>query len=494
MNNDVGLEIFVDNFSKSINSSFSVDDIKKELLPLKIKVSKEDIISILDSNPQIISLYNCQFIHKVVFFENYLFSIFPTKYEVVNKIMIIGHRCVPFVDFEKPPHEIEFFFNNEKIPKKTFEMQTSFVYDFYSLFGEEYISQYWESDIANENKYFLDDPFSLPTKIKLTVLDMSKVYEMLGFNFGDRFLCKVFDRFNLSVSLEFTKNEEKNPFKKTTYAKKQEKWYENFEKYLCKIIKYYGPCCSIDEQLMFLFFSGKTLFSNKFAGSTEEFLRKSNKFDFELFGIERRIWFKKETIPLVGNWNKALFYTDDDKINFNFVFGNPLTEGVIISFFLDSFFTGETDKTALFDRIIPKKNFFTEETILNIIVFFEKEYLNLKKNYNKFADFDRGTLRHQTLNLYAEIFSFICDIADTSIRLTSLPTQQIVILSQLFSHVNQIIEALLQSDIISDEELQSFAVSVESMEFTFQDIYEELVASIENQQSKNFFIVKKREN
>ncbi|MGL4982705.1 MAG: hypothetical protein ACRC4W_07645 [Treponemataceae bacterium] len=491
MNSNVGLEVFVDSFSKSFNSSFSVDTVQKELSDIKIKAKKDDIICALNNNPQILNLNENLFINKIVFFENYFFSILPTKYEITNNIMIIGHRCVPFADFDKLPHEIEFFFENEKLQKKTVQMQTSFVFDYYSLFGSEYIPQYLEADIANTNICVSDDDFALPSKVNLTVIDMTEVYKKFNFAFGDRFLCRIFDRLEVSVSLEVTKNSASNPFEKNPFGQKQEKWYAAFEKHLQKVLKYYGPCSSIDEQLMLLFFRGKTELSKKTSGSIEEFLKNSPEFGFEFFGVEQRIWFKDEQIPLVGSWNKTLFFVKNKKVNFNFVFGNPLTENVIRAFILDSFFLKETDKFSVLDRIIPKKSFFSESNICDLLLFFELEYASLKKNYNRFADFEIGKLRNKILELYIKVFSFICDLANASFRLTSLPSQQIVILSQLFAHINQILESLTQSTSVTDEDMQSFEISIEGMELSFQDIYEDLLERIDEIQASKFLIVKK---
>jgi hypothetical protein len=80
-------------------------------------------------------------------FEPMRFVISPTRLELLNGILIPGHRCVPFANPSLLPHDYTFCWQGELIPWGTTEGPPDDFYPYFSVFGEEYAHQY----IARDN-------------------------------------------------------------------------------------------------------------------------------------------------------------------------------------------------------------------------------------------------------------------------------------------------------------------------------------------------------
>ena len=78
------------------------------------------------------------------FFGPLSFVISPTRLELLNGILIPGHRCVPFANGNLLPHEYNFYWDGFAVPFTSSEGPPEEFYPYYSIFGEEYAPQYVE--------------------------------------------------------------------------------------------------------------------------------------------------------------------------------------------------------------------------------------------------------------------------------------------------------------------------------------------------------------
>jgi len=103
-------------------------------------------------------------------FEEVPFVISPTRLELLNGILIPGHRCVPFANPLAMPHEYKFFWQGEEIPWTTTEGPPEDFYRFYTFFGEEYAPQYMARDNPENEAAFNNDPFEDPPEVSIHTL------------------------------------------------------------------------------------------------------------------------------------------------------------------------------------------------------------------------------------------------------------------------------------------------------------------------------------
>ena len=85
---------------------FTTDDFYKYLKSRGAKVSKNDASEILQVSEYVFSLVKNEFVTKAGVFTGRWFSFKPSREEVEKDSIIIGHRCIPFVNPEVPPDSI----------------------------------------------------------------------------------------------------------------------------------------------------------------------------------------------------------------------------------------------------------------------------------------------------------------------------------------------------------------------------------------------------
>ena len=113
----------------------------------------------------------------------------------------------------------------------------------------------------------------------------------------------------------------------------------------------------------------------------------------------------------------------------------------------------------------------------------------ISESYNQFAEYKIAPVRNRVIALFSDIVSLLSAIGNSGLKLKIFPQQELVILTQLFSHSYRIIEDM--EDIYSAEHfpVDDISLSLEGMEETFDDIGETLRHSLEVNTYNNIKIV-----
>jgi hypothetical protein len=167
-------------------------------------------------------------------FESAKFVISPTRLELVNGILIPGHRCVPYANPMLMPHGLSFFWKDEEIPVMTSEGPPEDFYPYYTIYGEEYAAQYVARDNPENEAAYNADPAEDPPEVSIHVLDMRAIYRETGFVPGDRFVARCRDWRKGSFDLE--KAGKNDWSRKDIYA-----WSEAAEAGFAGSFEYLGP-------------------------------------------------------------------------------------------------------------------------------------------------------------------------------------------------------------------------------------------------------------
>ena len=113
----------------------------------------------------------------------------------------------------------------------------------------------------------------------------------------------------------------------------------------------------------------------------------------------------------------------------------------------------------------------------------------LRKKYNWFADFANGSLRHRALALFTEVGSLVCELDCDNKELDQLPQQELVTLSQLYTHVSHILEILSDDNDCEEEEACAMELSLEGMEMNFEDIKPLLISALDKVKKNRFNVI-----
>ena len=124
--------------------------------------------------------------------------------------------------------------------------------------------------------------------------------------------------------------------------------------------------------------------------------------------------------------------------------------------------------------------------LLNI----EKRNDILERMYNQFIDYPVAQMRKRILRLFTRVSELFCAIGGSGISAEDFPQQELVILSQLYSHVVHLLEEVENVYIRAQFPTEDVSLSLEGMEETFEEISGILFSALENNRFKGFEIVK----
>ncbi len=479
----ISSEAVINQFLRTYPRPFSIKELYAMIVRTGGKMSIADCKDYVESSPFVFELHNNTYVTRAGAFTNKQFSFKPTQYEIEKKMFVPGHRCMPFASPEIVSCFLHFLFLGERLPSKVAEFDSSDAVKFFTLFGEEYASQYIASDPANDSLDLARLDFELPPKVNLTGISLEPLIKSCNFQYGDRILCKVidWDRGGIEVLPVILHN--RNLKINETDVKRQE-WYEKLENYILDDFLYMGPCESIEKQLANIFFEYGDFLSCPHCGSVEELLQKSKKIGFEDYGVETRLWHKGEDVPAVGPWDAGADIAEELPAEAWI----PSLDFLINTYIKDFLYQKKDDFSSLIEtmKLLPLSKA-DKDTLQHCI---DLRGAAILRRYNWFADFVTGAVRHRALKLYQKISSLINDILYHNVKLESFPQQELVIMTQLYSHLMQILESVENSPAYIKEESEAIMLSLEGMELNFDDIKPLLCAAAAEQYKKGFKVIK----
>jgi len=418
------------------------------------------------------------------FFESAPFSISPTKLELLNGILIPGHRCIPFANPTKLPHEYEFFWEGKQVPWTTSEGPPGEFYPYYNFFGE-YAPQIVARDNPENENVFNFDPYEDPPEVSIHTLDMRNIFREAAFVPGDRFLVRTKDWKAGHFSLEKVS---KGEWQKSAMAK----WGEAAEKGFAGSFSKLGPGASTEEQIAFAYWHGGGRMREVPAYSLEEFLYEvtENIESSVEYGIESRFWFAGKEIPDSRSLLGASVPPDKTPIEeILFDIGIPVSEFVLRAYVRDALFRGEKGIDSIPDRIIPKA-IKVGNAELNILNDFLSDTMDdLREGYNIFQDQPMGAIRQQVGELHQAVVELAAQIQKWEMDETWLPKHTFIMLSQIQEHAAHLMTDLDADEAPPESEIEAMDGSLESMIDTFTDIKDMLRDSMNNFRRSNLQLV-----
>ncbi|HZK20028.1 MAG TPA: hypothetical protein VFC68_04810 [Treponemataceae bacterium] len=459
-----------ENFARTYPYEFSLNKARDFLIKHGCNLELDEVYDYVSLHPTIFKISGGLYITRAAFFTEKKFSIKPQAEEIKLGILIPGHRTMPFTDPEYIGSDLEFFIDDEIVPKKTVTLNRKNVFSAYDLYGQEYIPQFLSYDKAHVEKKGDDYEIDNFNEITITVLDLQKWYEKWSFNIKDRLVVYVVD-WNLGhLALEVDKNTQPNSFEITEIDQLRQQWYDTFEKHLLKMINIYGGCSSIEEQLAYTYFISKGALFKPCCGTTEEFLQRKSKVKIDFYGVETRFTPVDGCIPVLGNWNNILNEQEGVRNTLFYHTGLPVPDFILDAYVLDFLYKKEKKLSRIVTRLAPMQKDLDNWQSKLLFFHIATRHKVYCAGYNYFLDFEIGAVRHELLQLYTDLLSFFNELVSTNIPLFDFPKTEIVVLKQLFSHTSSLIEALLFQKNIRKKDLKTALMSVEGMRFSYEEI------------------------
>ena len=471
---------------------FTADDFYKYLKSKGVKISKSDAAEILHVSEFVFSLVNNEFVTKAGVFTGRWFSFKPSREEVENGFIIIGHRCMPFVNPDIPPDAISVMSDGKIVESGSQTVSMNLAMDTFALYGEGYILPYIFNDKNNKTLALSSVQYSMPQEIQLTAWPLEKISGGEKFKYGDRILCRVINWSDGVVEMR-AQNSGLSEFVISDEAVQREEWYTHFENGLLESFDRHGPASSIEEQLSFLFLENQEQLCIRNCGSIEEFLAHTTKIGFEPYGVESRIWRKGETVPYTGKWNGM----DFERGALLSDMALTLTPRVIDAILEDRIYDKKCGKKQVSDdfedvikTIFPNMAMISPEERRLVLLNIEKRNDILEKMYNQFSDYPIAEMRKRILGLFTRVSELFCAIGGSGVAAENFPQQELVILSQLYSHAVRLLEEVENVYMRAQFPADDVSLSLDGMEETFDDISTTLYSALECNRFKGFELVK----
>lgn len=482
-------DLAVDAFLRSYQHPFTLKDFTRAIRGKGFNLSQREGESYLAESPYVFYLNENEFVTRAAAFTGRFFSFNITPEEIKNKMFIPGHRFMPFVDEMQNPASWTFIHNGHVIPHKVAEFRKETVLNLNLLYGEEYEVQYIASDPALCDLDLAASDFELPSRVKVTGCDVSYFIDTMGLSAGDRIVCRVinWDKGYIEIFPQHKNNSEQPGIVQIDDGDRERLlWSDIFEQSLIKIIEREGPCTTIEEQLAFTFFENLDALCTFNCDSVENFLAHSKKIALELFGVETRLWYKGCDVPAIGSWNMDGMAKDPGELE-NLTFKIP--EYILDNYLRDFEFRKRTDFTELMKDMFPENFALTADEKKYVLLHIAGRHAIISKSYNYFADFPVGQIRRDALDLYGRVSSLVYDVESSRAQFEKFPQNELVVLSQLFMHINRILESIDSNPDAAVEDEATIALSLEGMEYNFEDIEGSLRYVVDSERRNGIKIV-----
>jgi hypothetical protein len=341
--------------------------------------------------------------------------------------------------------------------------------DTYSFFGEGYVLPCIINDKANDDFDLKSVVNSLPNQIKLTSWPLSQIAGK-KVKYGDRLLCKVVEWEGYSKVEMILLEKETDGLQLTTSDIQREKWYKFFEKGMLASFDKNGPLNSIEEQLALLFLEHQEELCIVSCGSSEEFLSNTDKIGFSQYGVESRIWKTNKIVPFVGEWNKQ--FSKDLivlEISQNF------SPHIIDSYLRQNLYNKNLNKPFdsvedLFCKIFPFALGMSADEQKILLSDVKKRNAYLERTYDFLMDKSIFEIRERALVLFSKVNLLISSIGNTKLDVEKFPQFELVVLTQLYSHLVKLIEEVENIMIRLYFPTEDVMLSLSGMEETFEDV------------------------
>jgi hypothetical protein len=479
-------------FLDSTSEPFSLDEVVSFVRMIDPKQAgrlRMEISSLLDSRRLAFHLDNHRWVSRRGCFEAAPFVINPTKLELLNGILIPGHRCIPFANPTLLPQDYSFYWKDRIIPVTTTEGPPDEFYPYYSLFGEEYAPQYVARDNPENEAAFNSDLYEDPPEVSIRTLDMRNLYREIAFVPGDHLVVRTRDWKEGSFDLERVPKEAWS--RAEVYA-----WIEAAEGGFEDAFEFLGPGSSTEEQLAYAYWYGGKRMRDIPACALEDFIYdETDRIETVPYGIETRFWYAGKEIPDT-NYITGSQLPPDQTVVENILFHRqiPVSEYVIQSYVRDALFRREKDSSAVLERMVPPAVRLDERENKILGSYLAETFEEFKLSYTFFMDQAMGPIRLRVGELHTAVIDLYIRLKKSGVEASALPTHTHIVLSQIQNHAAAVLEDLDTDESPPPDELETIDSSLDSMIDTYEEIKELIEEAMAARRRNNLSVVNFRKD
>jgi hypothetical protein len=435
-------------FIRRQNGFFTLDDVLKSPdVAEKSGATEEEIHDMVLFLDLVFPMGTSSYISRASYFHNAQFLVIPRNEEVIQGILIPGHRFVPFFSPEQYPWHCHLINEDqEELPCIGIERSSESLTIYYNLLGVENIPEYLIADQQSNKDIFTAGENAQALPLQISAFDFSAQYRKWNFKAGEALLFTVRDWWTGTFSVAPMREEK---------VQDERKWVLYLEKGFKKTFNTEGLNPEIPEQItLAYFYAGKEVLNKPplhFGG----FLSKTTKVFIVPLGMQSRLWHKKKV-----DAEDVMFDKEEPQEDFS-AFAElkldvecPCTMIELEAFMRDELFrakgkyTGDTGgDLAILKRILTHElERFSQEHVETLRAFVRKRWQPIAETYNFFSDQTSGKLRSEMLALIEDYYAFLWDMQRITIKLETIPIQTITGLSQITGSLISFLDTLNNFD------------------------------------------------
>lgn len=399
------------------------------------------------------------------YFKGGTFCVKPLPFEIEHRVLLPGHRFMPFHDPDLMPYQVRIRCAGSvtPLPMKELRMKVSEALVYYSMFGGDAVGVM--APEASGNLDLIDGDEEDPV-MTVSVVDMAELFPRLAFVSGDCLVMTCDDWSNGMFSVSRLPEAERLD----KFAEIKE-WTDRFAAG-CEIsFQESGPNVSIEQQLAEAFYAGgRFLLENPYLhvggflaqNQTVELVRQP---DFTI------LWRKGEDPSALieymdeGEGDGADIDAEPGSMQWFLSFlGFDLREADVDAFMLDELHSGRGDLGNALARCFGDKLPLIDAEpsgfggkLLDAV---SDQWTRLKGGYNRFADNERGKLRSELLKIKEKQLRFVRFLEGRGIGPEDLPKVKV----NAFVHITRLLDdmlRLIETEDITKDDVEKAMSSVE---------------------------------
>lgn len=429
----------IENAIAAAGSTFTIASLQKALGDKSVAL-RDRLSRLLDSDGEFFT-DGANYFSKAAFFAERKFLVTPDEWEIANRVLVIGHRFLPFFAENVFPSEI--ILADEKtgqaLDKKSVTMPLGKAFNYHLLLGSEEIFDFFiAEDPANA---WLRSSRAGSENVTFQLFDMAEFYRAKNFTFGDALLVEVVDYSEGKFKYRYLSGESRS-----AAARKQA--VKVFDAALLRVCDKFERYLDIPEQLaQGVFQAGAAAPLERV--SLDEYIRESNALEINSDG---------DHAVLLPAANFASPGDEENSVIPSFIslsggetgsigailksIGSTYTEVELDSMLRDYCYNRESDAGEFFRRYFGEANFTDEAQEAIFANLIAEKLENMQETYDREADEAKAALRRDVLDFCETRQAFFDRIAAGEIDAGKLDHQLLTDCAGLSGKIDHLLGAV----------------------------------------------------
>ena len=339
------------------------------------------------------------------YFEGGRFLVSLTEREITERVLVPGHRFMPFVQPDLAPAELLLARDDESRPLETETYLLPFdeALDFHALYGVENLSTIFAGmDPRNGALFRSSDPRK--ENVILRAYRLSSLPDKLPHNATLVFEIKDWRAGELSVSLFDADEEREHPVQR-------QNWTERLDRGFDRCFNYLGLTPRIAEQLAYaFFFAGPTAIQNP-PMSVAQYLDQSDFVGFLRYGGSTRLWRQGEEISdeIFSAVPEGALSEDDPLEALLDELSHPFSAVMVEALLRNAVATETESLEEIVDSFFspPYIEFESVQQEEALIAEIRSRYEEVRSNFESLSEAPKVPLRERILDLVLSLVSWI---------------------------------------------------------------------------------------